>query len=58
MRNRILSPVPFYFGKKTMTDLFEQAYDIITLLSDQTEKISLAEFKYKPNSFDMKMLAI
>ena len=37
---------------------FEQAYDIITLLANQTKKIPLAKFKYKPISFDTKRLAI
>ena len=34
----------------------DQAYDIITLLSNQTKKIPLAKFKYKPISFDLKGL--
>ena len=33
-----------------------QAYDIITLLSNQTKKIPLAKFKDKPISFDLKGL--
>ena len=36
----------------------DHAYDIITLLSNQTEKIPLTKFKDKPISFDMKRLAI
>ena len=36
----------------------EQAYDIITLLANQTKKIPLDKFKYKPISFDTKRLAI
>jgi len=34
--------------------LLLQAYDIITLLSNQTKKIPLAKFKDKPISFDLK----
>ena len=34
----------------------DQAYDIITLLSNQTKKIPLAKFKDKPISFDLKGL--
>ena len=47
----------FYWVEKNKSYL-DQAYDIITLLSNQTEKIPLAKFKDKPISFDMKRLAI
>lgn len=49
----------FYWVEKNKDKTYlEQAYDIITLLSNQTEKIPLAKFKDKPISFDMKRLAI
>ena len=49
----------FYWVEKNKHKTYlEQAYDIITLLANQTKKIPLAKFKYKPISFDMKMLAI
>ena len=51
--------VLFYWVEKNMHKTYlEQAYDIITLLANQTKKIPLAKFKYKPISFDMKRLAI
>ena len=49
----------FYWVEKNKGKTYlEQAYDIITLLSNQAKKIPLAKFKYKPISFDMKRLAI
>ena len=49
----------FYWVEKNKDNTYlEQAYDIITLLANQTKKIPLAKFKYKPISFDMKRLAI
>ena len=49
----------FYWVEKNKHKTYlEQAYDIITLLANQTKKIPLAKFKYKPMSFDMKRLAI
>ena len=49
----------FYWVEKNKGKTYlEQAYDIITLLANQTRKIPLAKFKYKPISFDMKRLAI
>ena len=49
----------FYWVEKNKHKTYlEQAYDIITLLANQTKKIPLAKFKYKPISFDMKGLAI
>ena len=49
----------FYWVEKNKHKTYlEQAYDIITLLANQTKKIPLAKFKYKPISFDMKRLAI
>ena len=49
----------FYWVEKNKDKPYlEQAYDIITLLSNQTNKIPLDKFKYKPISFDMKRLAI
>jgi len=49
----------FYWVEKNKGKTYlEQAYDIITLLANQTKKIPLAKFKYKPISFDMKRLAI
>ena len=47
----------FYWVEKNKHKTYlEQAYDIITLLANQTKKIPLAKFKYKPISFDMKRL--
>lgn len=49
----------FYWVEKNKHKTYlEQAYDIITLLSNQAKKMPLAKFKYKPISFDMKRLAI
>ena len=49
----------FYWVEKNKGKTYlEQAYDIITLLSNQAKKIPLAKFKYKPISFDTKRLAI
>ena len=49
----------FYWVEKNKGKTYlEQAYDIITLLANQTKKISLNKFKYKTISFDMKRLAI
>ena len=49
----------FYWVEKNKHKTYlEQAYDIITLLANQTKKIPLAKFKYKPISFDMKRLAL
>lgn len=49
----------FYWAEKNKDKTYlEQAYDIITLFTNQTEKIPLAKFKYKPIPFDMKSLAI
>ena len=49
----------FYWVEKNKGKTYlEQAYDIITLLANQTKKIPLAKFKYKSISFDMKRLAI
>ena len=49
----------FYWVEKNKGKTYlEQAYDIITLLANQTKKIPLDKFKYKPISFDMKRLAI
>ena len=49
----------FYWIEKNKDNTYlEQAYDIITLLANQTKKIPLDKFKYKPISFDMKRLAI
>ena len=47
----------FYWIEKNKDKSYlDQAYDIITLLSNQTKKIPLAKFKYKPISFDLKGL--
>jgi hypothetical protein len=47
----------FYWVEKNKGKTYlEQAYDIITLLSNQAKKIPLAKFKDKPISFDMKRL--
>lgn len=47
----------FYWVEKNKGKTYlEQAYDIITLLANQTRKIPLDKFKYKPISFDMKRL--
>ena len=49
----------FYWVEKNKHKTYlEQAYDIITLLANQTKKIPLDKFKYKPISFDTKRLAI
>lgn len=49
----------FYWVEKNKGKTYlEQAYDIITLLANQTRKIPLDKFKYKPISFDAKRLAI
>ena len=49
----------FYWVEKNKGKTYlEQTYDIITLLANQTRKIPLDKFKYKPISFDMKRLAI
>ena len=49
----------FYWVEKNKGKTYlEQAYDIITLLANQTRKMPLDKFKYKPISFDMKRLAI
>ena len=49
----------FYWVEKNKGKTYlEQAYDIITLLANQTRKIPLDKFKYKPISFDIKRLAI
>jgi hypothetical protein len=45
----------FYWIEKNKNKPYlEQAYDIITLLSNQAKKIPLNKFKYKPISFDLK----
>lgn len=47
----------FYWIEKNKDKSYlDQAYDIITLLSNQTKKIPLAKFKDKPISFDLKGL--
>lgn len=47
----------FYWIEKNKDKSYlDQAYDIITLLSNQTKKIPLAKFKGKPISFDLKGL--
>ena len=47
----------FYWVEKNKDKPYlEQAYDIITLLSNQSKKIPLAKFKHKPISFDLKGL--
>ena len=47
----------FYWVEKNKHNTYlEQAYDIITLLANQTKKIPLAKFKDKPISFDLKGL--
>ena len=47
----------FYWVEKNKGKTYlEQAYDIITLLANQTRKIPLDKFRYKPISFDMKRL--
>ena len=49
----------FYWVEKNKSKTYlEQAYDIITLLVNQTMKILLDKFKYKTISFDTKRLAI
>ena len=49
----------FYWVEKNKGKTYlEQAYDIITLLANQTRKMPLDKFRYKPISFDMKRLAI
>ena len=44
----------YWIEKNKDRPYLEQAYDIITLLSNQARKIPLAHFKYKPISFDLK----
>lgn len=45
----------FYWIEKNKEKTYlDQAYDIITLLSNQSNKIPLAKFKYKPIPFDVK----
>jgi len=45
----------FYWIEKNKNKSYlEQAYDIITLLSNQAKKIPLNKFKDKPISFDLK----
>ena len=45
----------FYWSEKNKHKSYlEQAYDIITLLSNQAKKIPLNKFKDKPISFDLK----
>ncbi|MBQ3125077.1 MAG: IS1595 family transposase [Clostridia bacterium] len=45
----------FYWKEKNKDKSYlEQAYDIITLLSNQANKIPLHKFKYKPITFDLK----
>ena len=45
----------FYWIEKNKTKPYlDQAYDIITLLSNQANKIPLTKFKDKPISFDLK----
>ena len=44
------------FQRANKATYLDQAYDIITLLSNQTKKIPLAKFKDKPISFDLKGL--
>lgn len=45
----------FYWIEKNKSKPYiEQAYDIITLLANQSKKIPLAKFKNKPISFDLK----
>lgn len=47
----------FYWIEKNKDKSYlDQAYDIITLLSNQTKKIPLAKFRDKPISFDLKGL--
>lgn len=47
----------FYWIEKNKTKPYlDQAYDIITLLSNQANKIPLAKFKDKPIFFDLKGL--
>lgn len=47
----------FYWIEKNKNKSYlEQAYDIITLLSNQAKKIPLNKFKDKPISFDLKGL--
>lgn len=44
----------YWIEKNKHKSYLEQAYDIITLLSNQAKKIPLNEFKDKPISFDLK----
>ena len=45
----------FYWVEKNKHKTYlEQAYDIITLLANQTRKIMLDQLKHKPISFDLK----
>ena len=45
----------FYWIEKNKSKPYiEQAYDIITLLANQSKKIPLAKFKNKSISFDLK----
>lgn len=47
----------FYWVEKNKhRPYIEQAYDIITLLANQSKKIPLSKFKHKPISFDLKGL--
>jgi len=47
--------VLFYWIEKNKYKSYpEQAYDIVTLLSNQAKKIPLNKFKDKPISFDLK----
>jgi len=44
----------YWIEKNKQKSYLEQAYDIITLLSNQAKKIPLNKFKEKPISFDLK----
>lgn len=46
----------YWIEKNKHKSYLEQAYDIITLLSNQAKKIPLNKFKDKPISFDLKGL--
>ena len=44
----------YWIEKNKHKSYLEQAYDIITLLSNQAKKIPLNKFKDKPITFDLK----
>ena len=44
----------YWIEKNKQKSYLEQAYDIITLLSNQAKKIPLNKFKEKTISFDLK----